>query len=480
MMSETRLAEAVPEASAHALPLSRFNEAAMDRPSSAPNAAAQRGFQRPRTEHSKAPPISLRKPRLVESPRPVSGVPSRLQHHAKAESEPRVVYNHHPAVEPTPAPVPLHSRHISIQTFMAPLPKPSIDILDAQSEIKPSNFKSRVKAAGARDYGEDVADRNLGANGVDLKSAPVQAFHATTPATVTAPTVPVHPASAQPMSSAPFPTIARSQYRDDEELYRRTRLRLDNLDAGMRTRSLNMASLTAAFPSKMAPPFVPRESGAVPQRKKTATDSNGASGTDEPRGRRQAVSTYGLPGEPTGAGRVRGRPTSLNRNSLRTLEASAAASALQGRPKTGYERTSNELGIFAPKQFTAAAPAPPSPRMPRDSIHVNKRSAIAPPIPQTQLERMQSPERPRTARPHSRHDSIASTVFYAPSKAPSKRHSMTSVIGPGYPGEWQREADGRGAFAGRVDVEGPSNDAGQSSPAPSPRECSPKTRDGRK
>ena len=39
------------------------------------------------------------------------------------------------------------------------------DILDAQSEFRPADFKSRVKAAGARDYGEDVADRNIDVNG---------------------------------------------------------------------------------------------------------------------------------------------------------------------------------------------------------------------------------------------------------------------------------------------------------------------------
>ncbi|KAL1868755.1 hypothetical protein VTK73DRAFT_3507 [Phialemonium thermophilum] len=44
------------------------------------------------------------------------------------------------------------------------------DILDAQSEFKPLDFKSRVRAAGARDYGEDVADRNIQQNSIDLAS----------------------------------------------------------------------------------------------------------------------------------------------------------------------------------------------------------------------------------------------------------------------------------------------------------------------
>ncbi|KAL2159932.1 hypothetical protein VTH06DRAFT_2065 [Thermothelomyces fergusii] len=52
------------------------------------------------------------------------------------------------------------------------------DLLDAQSEIKPTDFKARVAASGARDYGEDVADRNLGQNGFDLSSEHVRAFYA--------------------------------------------------------------------------------------------------------------------------------------------------------------------------------------------------------------------------------------------------------------------------------------------------------------
>lgn len=37
----------------------------------------------------------------------------------------------------------------------------SVDLLDAVDEFRPLDFRSRVQAAGARDYAEDVADRNL-------------------------------------------------------------------------------------------------------------------------------------------------------------------------------------------------------------------------------------------------------------------------------------------------------------------------------
>ncbi|KAI0595070.1 hypothetical protein F4775DRAFT_391566 [Biscogniauxia sp. FL1348] len=36
-----------------------------------------------------------------------------------------------------------------------------VDLLDAQSLIRPSDFHGRVQATGARNYGEDVADRNM-------------------------------------------------------------------------------------------------------------------------------------------------------------------------------------------------------------------------------------------------------------------------------------------------------------------------------
>ncbi|ROW09705.1 hypothetical protein VMCG_02456 [Cytospora schulzeri] len=35
------------------------------------------------------------------------------------------------------------------------------DVLDAQEAIRPTDFRSRLQATGARDYGEDVADRNM-------------------------------------------------------------------------------------------------------------------------------------------------------------------------------------------------------------------------------------------------------------------------------------------------------------------------------
>ncbi|KAF3343191.1 hypothetical protein VD0002_g5182 [Verticillium dahliae] len=55
-----------------------------------------------------------------------------------------------------------------------------VDLVDAQSQYVPLHFQTRIKAEGARDYGEDVADRNLGENSFDLTSPQAQAFYALT------------------------------------------------------------------------------------------------------------------------------------------------------------------------------------------------------------------------------------------------------------------------------------------------------------
>ncbi|KAH6605435.1 hypothetical protein Trco_007142 [Trichoderma cornu-damae] len=49
-----------------------------------------------------------------------------------------------------------------------------VDILDAQGEFKPYDFRSRIQASGTREYGEDVADRNMVES---LPSPRAHAFH---------------------------------------------------------------------------------------------------------------------------------------------------------------------------------------------------------------------------------------------------------------------------------------------------------------
>ncbi|KAM7216199.1 hypothetical protein V8F06_008416, partial [Rhypophila decipiens] len=96
------------------------------------------------------------------------------------------------------------------------------DVLDAQSEIRPADFRTRVKAAGARDYGEDVADRNLALNGFNLEAPQVQAFYG---------------------QSSSVPALSRLSRSDDPLLQLERRPSL--YDTGVRAQSLTS---TTQFP----------------------------------------------------------------------------------------------------------------------------------------------------------------------------------------------------------------------------------------
>ncbi|KAF4123016.1 hypothetical protein GMORB2_6564 [Geosmithia morbida] len=107
----------------------------------------------------------------------VPPVPRIAPHRKDAASSPR---------SPRFKPMPLSISHPPVSPSMPATPVRSgpvrghIDLLDAQGALKPSDFKTRLQAAGARDYGEDVAERNIGGGGVDLKCPAVAAFYALT------------------------------------------------------------------------------------------------------------------------------------------------------------------------------------------------------------------------------------------------------------------------------------------------------------
>ncbi|KAK3318444.1 hypothetical protein B0H66DRAFT_237956 [Apodospora peruviana] len=145
--------------------VSQFREESVERPNTAPNKA----------NISSAWPLSGNK--LRSTPRGAPPVSFRIQKAAVATNDGR--------------PVSQGTRETATgfsPSLSGPLRSSSMhsdnggrgfkDILDAQSEIKPADFKMRVKAAGARDYGEDVAERNMGENGFNLEAPQVQAFYA--------------------------------------------------------------------------------------------------------------------------------------------------------------------------------------------------------------------------------------------------------------------------------------------------------------
>jgi len=150
----------------------RFRDESIERPSTAPNGSqsstlwAGAGARLRRNPPHQAPPVSFRMVR-----------PSTANSSARAVPPGGLRSFDVGASQPTR----IHSRSNSISNSISTRGDGSRaykDLLDAQSEIRPFDFKSRVRASGVRDYGEDVADRNLGENGFNLESNHVQAFYA--------------------------------------------------------------------------------------------------------------------------------------------------------------------------------------------------------------------------------------------------------------------------------------------------------------
>ncbi|KAH6635378.1 hypothetical protein B0J18DRAFT_418636 [Chaetomium sp. MPI-SDFR-AT-0129] len=135
----------------------RFRDESVERPSTAPSSrpssAAGGKTASPQTKKNgqkRPPPLSFR------PTRPAPTAPSAPESRPSSRGSMRTITSalRRPAG---------HGRSESLRADSTA--KTFKDLLDAQSEIKPADFHARVKAAGARDYGEDVAERNMGANG---------------------------------------------------------------------------------------------------------------------------------------------------------------------------------------------------------------------------------------------------------------------------------------------------------------------------
>lgn len=109
------------------------------------NSDRPKTLQRPKREARK-PPVSFRKPSSLLSTQ--SSGTTETQHTSQLGE------NESEAISFTEG----RERAESMSSLARRLSK---DLLDAVDEFRPLDFRSRVQAAGARDYGEDVADRNL-------------------------------------------------------------------------------------------------------------------------------------------------------------------------------------------------------------------------------------------------------------------------------------------------------------------------------
>lgn len=119
-------------------------------PDGRPSTSSSHQRIRSRFRHdSRAPPVSFRKPRPVTP-----------QQHTEPDAE--VHFSQNPVVNPPLRPSTSHGRgRKSSLSSRRDGTAAWVDLLDAQSRINPTDFYARVAAAGAKNYGEDVADRNI-------------------------------------------------------------------------------------------------------------------------------------------------------------------------------------------------------------------------------------------------------------------------------------------------------------------------------
>ncbi|OHX01102.1 hypothetical protein CSPAE12_00150 [Colletotrichum incanum] len=442
-MSETSLSFiAGSETAAPAPPVPRFRDASVERPSSAPGSAmpdlspsSRRG-----RDSSRGPPLSFRKPRVGSVPLTTSGSSPTPKQRSNI---PAALFEGDP-FRPPSAPF-SHSRTFSMQS-PGTAARGFIDLLDAQSEIKPSGFQSRVKASGVRDYGEDVADRNIGENGVDLTSERVQAFYAT---------------AAIPRaqhSRALTPASARAQLGNKKELSNSLG-RLKSVDNEGRTKSLTTSSGHVPFRTNM---FNPESSPSrEPIMESVAESVRGR--------RRQSLGAY-IPTTPSSfvpAGPLNSHPP--------TVDTSGPQSARQHKRRStlGGEAPLNELGIF-PASGGGPTVSLSSPKASQKPVHLAKHNYSLPVQQRPRTSSHTPVETYHAARPPSRGGLVASPTFSSPTqKPPSKRHTLFATGAPARHTELPRNAkldDGNGTrgWVGRVEVESFVGSRDVASPAPSP------------
>ncbi|KAI1386539.1 uncharacterized protein F4822DRAFT_410415 [Hypoxylon trugodes] len=141
-----------------------------DRPSTAPT---NQGSARPKSQSS-----TITKPRLREPPKKRHG-PYKLPSKISDERNDDILNNN--LIYTAPSPKFNRDRNSSIFSGDSGSTRRFVDLLDAQSSIKPANFYGRVRATGTKDYDEDVADRNIRENGFAFGSVQAQESHAEVP-----------------------------------------------------------------------------------------------------------------------------------------------------------------------------------------------------------------------------------------------------------------------------------------------------------
>jgi hypothetical protein len=380
------------EASAPSPTIPRFKDLGTERPNTAPNGvtngsslASDRAQKR---QSLRAPHSAHRKPRIDSLRPPPPNVEAAMTVLAP------------PDVDIKPLPAPPRTAHAHSRTFSmrSEASKAFVDLLDAQSEMKPTDFRSRVKATGTRDYGEDVADRNMGENGVDLHSHPVRAFYAATgePTPAELERIPFSGAGARPLSMTKHASM----------------------ESGLRNMVPNPP-----------PPFTFPMTTAPVERAEANTSRPVSKGKTL---RRQSLNTY-LPGPPPDS--MSSQPSKARPKSFFHRPAMAPEHNLQISPRRanlhapGWETSSQESASPA---LLHSAKMVPSTRGKRESMLRSRPAELDEPalVPTEEFQfHFQQNEQPASVyrQRSSSRGSVASSAFASPTRRASRRHSLHTI-----------------------------------------------------
>ncbi|KAK3943839.1 hypothetical protein QBC46DRAFT_376387 [Diplogelasinospora grovesii] len=381
----------------------RYRDESIERPGTAPTGSVPSLLWTPPAKHLRKdslrgpPPVSFRQPKSPSvAPAARQGPPYLLGIRDSG--------THHPSIPK------LHSQNDSARSSDGR--KGHKDLLDAQSEIAPTDFKTRVKAAGARDYSEDVADRNLGENSINLTSPQVKAFYAQTG----------HHASLPSL-----PDVVHLYQSGDPFMQQRPRQSSQDSDIGSKP-----------VPTPIFSPIPRRSFSYVPEipnfRPSDSRDLNLGSTDRGIIGRRQSLNTYMPVSLSNGAnGFDINRHPSLRResgDSLRRADSHRSEDLDWDLPsqmgRSGS--TSPSINISRTPQRPSSSKGPSRPRgFPRDSVLLAKERSRPSTANRAADDAMShgptTSERSFSLLPsnHSHRGSVPSSAFAA---SPRKRHSL--------------------------------------------------------
>ncbi|KAI1750006.1 hypothetical protein F4782DRAFT_264653 [Xylaria castorea] len=287
------------------------------------------------------------------------------------------------SVRPAPSPGLASIYSDSIRSGGFSKPKGYVDLLDAQSRFKPSDFQGRIQATGARNYGEDVADRNRLEKNTDSEKAGAQE------------SLPDHE------DAICTPMISKDVDDDsDDELPRRPRIR-HSISSGLRSKYASTHTLDP-YPKRTSS----RLASDVDEIQKAI--SRTASARSERAARRKSVSSFSA----SASNDSSRSPSAARRGKEKDPDAFPDSLRDRARAATIHEREHTKPNISSKRQSLA-------------SLHVEhqtrqKRSDIEKPLPSL----------PSSSKDPSRRRSITQNSTLVESRLLVKRQSLQGMQSP--------------------------------------------------